>query len=111
MNSLLNFILMPQAQPGAKQNPYSMLIMLAMIVVVFYFFMIRPQQKRQKELRNFRDALKKGDKIVTTGGIYGKIVSVTDTVITIDVGNDVTMKIDKNAVLRDPSDIQNQEQK
>jgi preprotein translocase subunit YajC len=102
---------MAPPQNGAKQNPWSMFIMLGMIIVVFYFFMIRPQQKRQKELNNFRSSLKKGDKIVTTGGIYGKIVSISDRDITIDIGSDVTMRVDKNAILRDPADIQNQEQR
>jgi len=112
MTSLLNFImLMPPSQPGGKQSSTSMLIMLVLIVVVFYFFMIRPQVKRQKELKNFRDSLAKGDKVVTTGGIYGKITNITDQVITIDVGNNVTLKIDKNAVLKDSTDIQNEQPK
>lgn len=111
MNGLLNFIMMMPPANGSKQNPYQMFIMLGLIIVVFYFFMIRPQQKRQKELRTFRDALKKGDKIVTTGGIYGKIANISENIVTIDVGNEVTMKVDKSAVLRDPSDFQNQEQK
>ena len=51
---------------------------LILIIVVFWFFMIRPQMKRQKELKNFRDSLKKGDKIVTTGGIYGKVLEIGD---------------------------------
>ena len=63
--------------------------------------------KRQKELRNFRDSLKKGDKIITAGGIYGKINNISDNIITIDVGNNVLLKVDKSAVLRDTSDIEN----
>lgn len=108
MNNFINFILMGQpAAPGAQPtNPWSTFIMLGLIIVVFYFFMIRPQTKRQKELRNFRDSLAKGDKIVTTGGIYGKIVSISETVATIDVGNGVSLKIDKQAILKDSSDIQ-----
>ena len=77
-----------------------------MIFVVFYFFMIRQQMRKQKELKNFRESLKKGDRIVTTGGIFGKINNISDNVITIDVGNNVTLKVDKSAVLRDPSDIE-----
>lgn len=110
MNNLLNFILVG-ANPNGEQNPMQMFIMLGMIIVVFYFFMIRPQVKRQKELRNFRDSLAKGDKIITTGGIYGKIASISEQVITIDVGNGVTMKVDKGAVLKDSSDLQAQQQK
>jgi preprotein translocase subunit YajC len=71
--------------------------------------MIRPQVKRQKELKNFRSALQKGDRIITTGGIYGKINNIQDNIVTVDVGNNVTIKIDKNAVLKDNSDLQSQE--
>ena len=99
-------MMMPPQQGAKQSSPYSTFIMLGLIIVVFYFFMIRPQTKRQKDLKNFRDALKKGDKVITTGGIYGKIVSVTDQTITIDVGNSVTIKVDKNAILKDSSDIQ-----
>lgn len=109
--NLLNFIMAMPPADGQKSNPNSMFIMLALIVVVFYFFMIRPQVKRQKELRNFRDSLKKGDKIITTGGIYGKIVSISDNVMSIDIGDGVLIKIDKNAVLKDSSDLQSQQQK
>lgn len=108
MNSLLNFILMPQTQ-GGESNQMSFFIMMALMIVVFYFFMIRPNMKKQKELRNFRDSLKKGDKIITTGGIYGKINNISENVATIDVGNNVIIKIDKSALLRDNTDLQTQQ--
>lgn len=73
-----------------------------LIIAVFYFFMIRPQQKRQKELNNFRDALKKGDQIVTTGGIYGKVSEVKDDVIVVEVAEGVKMRFDKSAILSSP---------
>ena len=57
----------------------SQLVMLLLILGVFYFFMIRPQMKRQKETRQFRENLKKGDNVVTTGGIYGKIVEIKES--------------------------------
>ena len=60
--------------------------------------------KRQKELRKYRDSLKKGDKIITTGGIYGKVSEVKDTYITVDIADGVTIKIDKSAVIMDMSD-------
>jgi len=91
---------------GGKSSQTSFFIMMIMIFVVFYFFMIRPQMRKQKELRSFREALKKGDRIVTTGGIYGKINNISENIITMDVGNNVLIKVDKSAVLRDPSDIQ-----
>lgn len=99
-------MMMPPSEGGKQGSPVQTFIMLGLIIVVFYFFMIRPQTKRQKELRNFRDSLAKGDKIITTGGIYGKIASINDNFITIDVGNGVTFKVDKQAVLKDSSDIQ-----
>ncbi|MBN1951488.1 MAG: preprotein translocase subunit YajC [Bacteroidales bacterium] len=104
MNSILNLVLM-NSQNGGSGGSGQFLIMMALMIVVFYFFMIRPQVKKQKELRNFRDALKKGDKVITTGGIYGKINNMAENVITIDIGNNVTMKVDKNAILKDNSDL------
>jgi preprotein translocase subunit YajC len=104
MINFLNVILMAPPQ-GGKSSQTSFFIMMIMIFVVFYFFMIRPQMRKQKELKNFRESLKKGDRIVTTGGIYGKINNISENVITIDVGNNVLLKVDKSAVLRDPSDI------
>ncbi len=77
---------------------------LILIIVVFYFFMIRPQMKRQKELKNFRDTLKKGDKIVTTGGIYGKVSEIGDYYIIMEVEGQNRLKIDKSAVIKDMSD-------
>lgn len=109
MIDLINVILMTPPE-GGKSNPMSFYIMMLLIFVVMYFFMIRPQSKRQKELRNFRDSLKKGDRIVTTGGIYGKINNISENIITIDCGNNVLLKIDKSAVLKDSSDI-NKDQK
>ena len=108
MESLLNFVLQasseaPSKAPGGFEP--KTIIMLLMIIVVFYFFMILPQSKKQKELKNFRSSLAKGDKVVTTGGIYGKVVSTDETTVTMDVGNDVKLKIDKNAIIKDPVDL------
>ena len=75
-----------------------------LIIVVFWFFMIRPQMKRQKELKNFRDALKKGDKIVTTGGIYGKVLEIGDYYIIMEVEGQNRLKVDKSAVIKDMTD-------
>jgi preprotein translocase subunit YajC len=107
MSNLLNILLMASPQQG--QSPWSSLAPLLLIMVVFYFFLIRPQMKRQKELKSFRESLKKGDHIVTTGGIYGKINNISNNIITIDVGNNVLLKVDKSSVLRDTSDVQNEQ--
>ena len=86
-------------------NPLMTFLPFILIIVVFYFFMIRPQAKKAKDLRTYRESLKKGDKIVTTGGIYGKVVDVKDNVAVIDVGEQVRLKVDKSAVLRDAADM------
>ena len=103
MLNFLNIVLMGQPQEG--QNPLMSFLPLVLIVVVFYFFMIRPQMKRQKDLKKFREELKKGDKIVTTGGIYGKIIEMQETTIIMEVEGQSRLKIDKVAVIKDMSDV------
>jgi preprotein translocase subunit YajC len=92
------------AQEAAAPNQWIQLMPFALIIVVFYFFMIRPQMKRQKELRIYRDALKKGDKIVTTGGIYGKVSEIKDDKVIMEISENVKITIDKSAVIMDMSD-------
>ena len=79
----------------------SMWIMLALIFVVMWFFMIRPQRKQQKELQNFRDSLKKGDKVVTVGGIYGTVDEIKEGSVLIVVDKDVKIRVSKNALVKD----------
>lgn len=102
MNDMFQILMAPQ---GGDQNPLVSLWPLLLIIVVFYFFMIRPQVKRQKELRKYRENLQKGDKIVTTGGIYGKILNVDDQSVIIEVEDQSRIKIDKNAILKNPRDL------
>ena len=90
-----------QAAPAAQGNQWSMWIMLALIFVVMWFFMIRPQRKQQKELQNFRDSLKKGDKVVTIGGIYGIVDEIKDNSVLIIVDRDVKIRVSKNALVKD----------
>ena len=92
-------------QPAEGQNPIMQFVPLVLIVVVFYFFMIRPQMKKQKELKKFREDLKKGDKVVTTGGIYGKVLEIQERVIIMEVEGQNRLKIDKAAVVKDMSDV------
>ena len=77
---------------------------LLLIIVIFYFFMIRPQMKRQKEIRKFRESLAKGDKVVTTGGIYGRIIEVKETTVILEIARDVQIKVDKNGIIKDMTD-------
>ena len=79
----------------------SMWIMLALIFLVMWVFMIRPQKKQQKELQNFRDGLKKGDKVVTIGGIYGTVCEVKESSILMEVDNNVKIRVNKNALVKD----------
>ena len=98
----MNFMTLLQAAPAAQQGGgMSMWIMLALIFVVMWFFMIRPQKKQQKELQNFRDGLKKGDKVVTIGGIYGTVCEVKEGTILMEVDNNVKIRVSKNALVKD----------
>ena len=101
----LNLILL-QAEGAAQQSQWSFWIMMILIFVVFYFFMIRPQTKKQKELQARRDAMKKGDKVVTAGGIYGEIKEVQETTFIITIAKDVTIKVSKDSVFADAADAQ-----
>lgn len=91
--NVLNVLL--QAGGGGAM---SSIIMLVAIIVIFYFFMIRPQQKRQKEEKKFREALTKGQRIVTIGGVHGKIADVRETTVLIEVANDVKIEVEKTAI-------------
>ncbi len=105
---MLNLIFLeaaPAAQ-GAQQSSWSFWVMMIAIFVIFYFFMIRPQQKKQKELQAQRDALKKGDKVVSAGGIYGIIKEVQETTFLIEIAKDVVIKMDKASVYVAAEDAQ-----
>ena len=104
---MLNLILL-QAEGAAQAqgSQWSFWIMMILIFVVFYFFMIRPQTKKQKELQKQREAMKKGDKVVTAGGIYGEIKEVQDNAFIITIAKDVTIKVSKESVYADVADAQ-----
>ena len=83
-----------------------MIVMLVLIFVVMWLFMVRPQQKKQKEINKFRDSLKKGDKVVTIGGIYGTVVEVKGNAVMLEIDNNVKIKVDKASLVKDFSDAQ-----
>lgn len=88
-------------QPAGEQGGGSMtstLIMFGAIFAIFYFMIIRPQQKRQKERTAMLEALKKGDKVVTSGGIHGTVAGLDEKTILVDVGNNVKMTFERQAV-------------
>lgn len=95
-----------QAEAAGGMN-LQFIIMMVLIFVVMYFLMIRPQQKRQKELNKFRNSLQKGSKIITAGGIYGTVKEVqeAETVVTVEISPNVNIRIDKAMIMRDPSDV------
>lgn len=106
---MLNFILLQSATAAAgnaQNSSWSFWIMMILIFVVFYFFMIRPQSKKQKELQKQRESMKKGDKVVTAGGIYGEIKEVQDNAFIVTIAKDVAIKIDKGSVYASAEDAQ-----
>lgn len=104
MNFAFLFLMgQPAGSTTGQSNPLITFLPLILVFVVFYFFMIRPQMKKQKEMTNYRSSLKKGDKVITTGGIYGRIHEVKDNYVFMDAGSDIRLKVDKSALLKDPS--------
>ncbi|HOS49220.1 MAG TPA: preprotein translocase subunit YajC [Bacteroidia bacterium] len=89
----LNILL--QAGGGSA---FQQIIPIALIMIVFYFFMIRPQTKKAKLEKDFKESLKKGDKVVTIGGVHGKIIEVQDKTFTLEIDNNVKVKIEKSAI-------------
>ena len=91
------------AQPGGMGGFW---IMMLLMVAVMYFFMWRPESKRRKEMAKFREGLKKGDKVITAGGIYATVKEVKETTLLIEVDSNVTLRVDKNMVVADNSQLQ-----
>ena len=77
-------------------------LMIVAMIAIMYFFMWRPESKRRKQMENFRNNLKKGDKIITAGGIYGTVKEIQPTSLLIEVDSNVTLRIDKNMVAASP---------
>ena len=88
---------------GAEQSPMRFWLMMGLMLVVFYFFMIRPQTKKAKDAKNFREALTKGTRVVTIGGIHGKVAEIKDETVTIEVEGGQRLKLDKTAIAMDSS--------
>lgn len=96
----MNMLLQAAAAPASGSSA-SFWIMMILLFGVMWLFMIRPQRKQQKELERFRSELKKGDKVVTIGGIYGTIDEIKDTTVLIKVDGDVKLRVSKNAIQKD----------
>lgn len=97
---MISTILLQAATGGI---PSQTIIMFGLIFLVFYFFMIRPQVKKQKDQKKFVEELKKGDKVVTTAGIHGKVFEVSDNIVTVEVDNGVKIRFEKSSISLDAS--------
>jgi len=95
---------------GGKDSGMMGMLFMVSLIAVFYFFMIRPQQKKQKEIKKMRESMKVGDKVVTAGGIYGKIKDVNDTAFIIEIAENVRIKVDKASVFATADDISKTQQ-
>ena len=104
--NLLSIILMGQPATGAaggSSSSWYSFLPLILIVVVFYLFFIRPQMKRSKDQKKFRESLEKGQKVITIGGIHGRIVEIQDSTVTIEVEGQVRLRVEKSAIAIDNS--------
>lgn len=98
---LNNFVLLQAATAG---DGMTSIIMIVLLIVIFYFFMIRPQSQKQKKINKFRAGLQKGDKVMTAGGIYGKIKDVKDKVVVLEITKGVDITIDINSIYQSSQD-------
>ncbi len=91
------------AAQAAQGGGYSMIIMMVAIFAIMYFFMIRPQQKKQKAIRNFQNTLTEGTQVVTAGGVYGTVkhIDIEKNTVDLAIANGVTIKVDRNYVFAD----------
>ena len=93
----MNWILFAQAQQPGPSNLSFLLVLLAMFAM-FYFVLIRPQRKKQKETKEMVEAIKKGDRVMTNGGIFGTVAGVHDAIIVLKIADDVKIEVLKNAI-------------
>lgn len=104
----MNLLTVLMQAPGAAGGGSMMWIMLIAMFVIMYFFMIRPQNKKQKEIANFRKSLEVNQSVITAGGIHGVIKEITDDFIVLEIAPNVKIRIDKNSIFADASAASNQ---
>lgn len=97
MFNQLFLFMAPSGQEGGA-GIIGNVVLFGSIILIFYFMIIRPQQKRQKERQQMIDSMKKGDKIVTAGGIHGTIVGVEDKILLVQIADNVKVKVDRSSV-------------
>lgn len=91
-----------QQVAGSGQSMWSSWVMIIAIIVIFYFFMIRPQQKQRKETQKFHDSLTKGTKVVTAGGIHGRVVEIDGPSVMLEIAPGVKIRINKTSIYPSP---------
>ena len=101
--NIMTIMLQAEAMVAPQQGSmWSSILMMVALFAVMYIFMIAPQRKQQKELDKFRNSLAKGQKVITAGGIYGVVKEVEERTILMEVDGNVTLRVDKTAIMRDP---------
>jgi len=105
---LLSILLQGGGGSSVGGGNLSMLLMIVVLFVIMYFFMIRPQQKKQKEIQKMRESLKVGDRVITSGGVYGKIKEIEDTAFIVEIADGVRVKVDKASIFAATNDSQAQ---
>ena len=106
LNALIYLLIQTEAEGApiagsteeSQSSPWSSLIMIVALIAIFYFLMIRPQQKKQKEIKKFRENIKVGDSVITAGGIHGKVTAIKEETFTIAIAHEVHIKVDKGSV-------------
>ena len=101
MTSIVNLLAFMGQQPNGGSgsgNPMMTFVMLGAMILIFYLFILRPQQKKQKERRKLLESVKKGDKVVTVGGVYGTVVGVEEKTLLVQIADNVKVKYDKSAI-------------
>ena len=102
---MLLTILLQEAQQAQSKPMWSSLVMIVLFIVVFWLFFIRPQSKKAKEQQHFREALKKGDSVVTIGGFHGKITEVKDHTVMVSLAPGMEVEIEKSALVQNASQV------
>jgi preprotein translocase subunit YajC len=96
---MYGLVLAMGAPPGAGVNPLVQLVPILLVFAIFYFIILLPTKRKQKKLEEFLDSLKVGDRVVTTGGIYGSVTKVNDKSVQLQIANNVRVEVSRNAIV------------
>ena len=103
--NMLTILLQAEGQAPQGGSMWSSLIFILLLIVVFWLFFIRPQSKKAKEEQKFRDALQKGDKVVTIGGFHGKVVEVKESTVILSLAPNMEVEVEKTALVQTGSRV------